>query len=60
MKLDNQQLNQYILQRELLNVRREALETNALQGFLLEYSESFMLFRYIHDFYLDGLLLLRR
>ncbi|MDC3256091.1 hypothetical protein OAU93_01700, partial [bacterium] len=39
---------------------RADLDSNKMQGFPLAYSQKLLLLRYVHEFYLDGLLLVRR
>ena len=60
MALSNQQLDDYILRRELIAISRSELESNKVQGFPLAYSKKLLLFRYVYDFHIEGLLLVRR
>ena len=60
MCISNSQLDEHILKRDLIAVSRQSLESNKLQGFPLAYSPDLLLVRYVYDFHLDGLLLIRR
>jgi hypothetical protein len=60
MQPSNAELNDLILRRKLVSITRENLSPNSQQGFLLSYSPELLLVRYVYDFHLDGLLLVRR
>lgn len=60
MCLSNFQLDEYIRKRALIAISRENLNSIKLQGFPLAYSPNHLLLRYVFDFYMDGLLLVRR
>lgn len=60
MCLSNKQLDAHILARDLISISRDGLDANKLQGFPLLYSQDLLLLRYVYDFHLDGLLLVRR
>lgn len=60
MCLSNPELDEYILRRDLIAISRDDLDSHKVQGFPLAYSPSLLLIRYVYDFHLDGLLLVRR
>lgn len=60
MTISDKQLDQLISQRDLIAISRAEFDSNKTQGFPLAYSRQLLLLRYVHDFYLDGLLLVRR
>ena len=60
MALSDRQLDEHISQRDLIAISRANFDSNKMQGFPLAYSKQLLLLRYVHDFYLDGLLLVRR
>ena len=60
MCLSNKQLDKNIANRDLIAISRAELNSIKLQGFPLAYSADLLLVRYVFDFYLDGLLLIRR
>ena len=60
MPLSDRQLDEHISQRDLIAISRSDFDSNKMQGFPLAYSRQLLLLRYVHDFYLDGLLLIRR
>lgn len=45
--------------RSLVTIKREKIDENKIQGFLLDYSQELVLIQYVYDFRLDGLLALR-
>ena len=60
MCLTNTQLKDHIAKRDLIAISREDLNSIKMQGFPLAYSADLLLLRHVHDFYLDGLSLVRR
>ena len=60
MCLSNSELDDHIAKRQLIAISRKELGSNKRQGFPLAYSPDLLVLRYVHDFYLDGLLLVRR
>ena len=49
----------FVHDRTLVSVRRDAIDQNKIQGFVLAASESLFLLQYVYDFNLDGLMVLR-
>lgn len=60
MTLSSKLLRTHIANRDLVNIRREGIDSNSIQGVLLDCSDSLVLIQYIYDFRLDGYMLLRR
>lgn len=60
MTLRNHHLREKVKQRDLLCIRRTEFDPNAIQGFLLDFSDSLLLFQQVSDFRLEGYLVLRR
>ncbi|WP_252179882.1 hypothetical protein [Endozoicomonas sp. 4G] len=48
------------MRRELVSIKREELDPNKIQGFVLRESEQLILISYVYDFKLDGLMVLRK
>jgi hypothetical protein len=46
-------------QRDLVSIRRAAVDENSIQGFVLEMSDELVLLQYVYDLNLDGLMILR-
>lgn len=46
-------------QRSLITIRREGVDGNKIQGFVLGSSDQLVLLQYVYDFNLDGLMVLR-
>ena len=46
--------------RKLVSIRRGDIDENAIQGFILGFSDHLVLIQYVFDFILDGLMVLRR
>jgi hypothetical protein len=46
--------------RHLVSVRRTGVDPNSIQGFVVGLSEHLVALEYVHDFQIDGLLVLRR
>lgn len=53
-------LSQLKKSRNLVSIRREDIDTRRIQAFLLDYSDNLVLIKYVYDFILDGLMVLRR
>jgi hypothetical protein len=53
------QFAQYQKRRDLVSVRRNEIDDNAIQGFVLASSEELVVLQYVYDFNLDGLMVLR-
>jgi hypothetical protein len=45
--------------RELVSIRRDDINANSIQGFILGFSDELVLIQYVYDFRLDGLMVLR-
>jgi len=60
MSLSDSQLDEHIQKRELICFARAGLDSNKIQGFPIGYSSDLLLLRYVFDFHIDGLLLIRR
>jgi hypothetical protein len=52
-------LSNHVKHRDLVSIRRENIDGFGIQGFLLDFSDTLILLQYIHDFRLDGYLVLR-
>lgn len=52
-------LQEYKDKKSLVSIEREDIDTNGIQGFILDFSNSLLLLQYVYDFNLDGLLILR-
>jgi hypothetical protein len=52
-------LKQYEADGSLISIRREAIDGNKIQGFVLGSSNQLVLLQYVYDFNLDGLMILR-
>lgn len=59
MKPNRRNLKRMHDDRELVAIRRDEIDDNKIQGFVLCVSNELVLFQYIYDFHLDGLMLLR-
>lgn len=53
-------LRELIEKRELVSCTRARLDSHNLQGFPLAFSHDLLMLRYVYDFHIDGLLLIRR
>ena len=53
-------IKHYRESRSLVSITREDIDSATLQGFVVDYDSDWIALQYIHDFYLDGYLLLRR
>ncbi len=60
MSLNNKTLRSFRKSRELVDVRRDRIDTHGLQAFVLGFSDTLVLLQYVHDFHIDGQLLVRR
>lgn len=45
--------------RNMISIRRDKIDDRRIQAFLLDYSEELILIKYVYDFILDGLMVLR-
>jgi len=45
--------------KELVSIRRDGIDENRIQGFVLSFSDELVLLQYVYDFNLDGLMVLR-
>ena len=54
-----QDLRQFHANRSLIALRREVVDDNKIQGFVLGSSDQLVLLQYVYDFNLDGLMILR-
>lgn len=48
------------MSKYLVSIERENIDRNKIQGFLLGESDEYILIRYVYDFNLDGLMVLRK
>ena len=46
--------------KELVSIKRETIDKNKIQGFVLDESKKLILIQYVYDFNLDGLMVLRK
>lgn len=46
--------------KSLVSLTRDDIDGASIQGFILDYNEAYILLAYVHDFYVDGYLILRR
>ncbi|MGJ8696788.1 MAG: hypothetical protein ACSHYF_10745 [Verrucomicrobiaceae bacterium] len=53
-------IQHYRESRSLVSVTREQIDSNSVQGFIVDYDADWIVLQHIHDFFLDGYLLLRR
>ncbi|NHZ36436.1 hypothetical protein [Massilia rubra] len=53
------QLAQHRKERNLVAVFRSGIDDHSMEGFVLGFSDDLLLFQYIYDFHLDGLMVLR-
>ncbi|MCR9199962.1 MAG: hypothetical protein NXI04_15105 [Planctomycetaceae bacterium] len=60
MYVSDQQLTSYIKDQALVAIRRESIDTRLIQGIILQFSNDLLLLQYVHDFHLDGRLVVRR
>lgn len=60
MILHKNYLQKKVQNRDLLSIRRAGICRHAEQGFLLDFSDTLLLFQHVVDFHLEGYLLLRR
>ncbi len=45
--------------KSLVSVRRDKIDSNKIQGFVLGFSKELVLLQYVYDFHIDGLLIIR-
>jgi hypothetical protein len=57
--MKQKQLAEHQKQRDLVSIRRDKIDENAIQGFILDSSEELLALQYVYDFNLDGLMFLR-
>lgn len=48
------------MDKVLASIRREKVDSNKIQGFVLDESDKLLLLRYVYDFNLDGILVLSK
>jgi hypothetical protein len=53
-------LSNFIAESSLVSIKRESIDQRSLQAFPIAFSSALLCVRYVHDFYLDGYLFLRR
>lgn len=53
------QIGRHLKQRNLVSIRRDEIDENSIQGFILDSSEDLIALQYVYDFNLDGLMFLR-
>jgi len=58
-RMKQHQLAKHQKQRNLVSIRRDAIDGNAIQGFILDASNELIALQYVYDFNLDGLMFLR-
>ncbi|MGJ8678527.1 MAG: hypothetical protein ACSHX0_13515 [Akkermansiaceae bacterium] len=46
--------------KSLVSITRDSMSSESIQGFVVDYDASYILFAYIYDFHADGFLILRR
>lgn len=51
---------EFVRDRKLVSIRRDGIDPNSIQGFILACSDELLLIQYVYDFRLDGLMVLRR
>ncbi len=51
--------SEFVRDRKLVSIRRERIDPNSLQGFILGYSDELLLMQNVYDFRLDGLRVVR-
>ena len=52
-------IEKYRQERKLVSLKRDSVDDQKIQGFVLGTSEKLVLLQYVFDFYLDGLMVLR-
>ena len=55
----NKKLSKLKASKSLVSIRRDEIDGNRIQGFILDYSKELILIQYVYDFNLDGLMVLR-
>lgn len=59
MKVTSENLRNFRDEQTLVSIRRDRLDDRKIQAFVLHVSDTLVLLRYVYDFHLDGLMLLR-
>ena len=59
MKATIQNLKRLRNDNALVSIHRDGLDDRRMQGFILHFSDTLVLFQYVFDFHFDGLLILR-
>ena len=57
--MKQQQITKHQKQRDLVSIRRDEIDANSIQAFILDSSEELVALQYVYDFNLDGLMFLR-
>jgi hypothetical protein len=57
--INNQVLAKLKSKQELVSIYRELIDDDPIEGFILDFSEKFMLIHYEYEFFLDGFRILR-
>jgi len=60
MNVSNRQLADLVASRSLVSIERKKIDSRSLQAIPIRYSPKLLLVQYVHDFHLDGQLILRR
>ncbi|HSY19633.1 MAG TPA: hypothetical protein VK815_14925 [Candidatus Acidoferrales bacterium] len=60
MPIASKSLREHIKNRDLISIRRDKIDSHSIQAFVLACSKTLILLQYVHDFRLDGFMLLRR
>ncbi|WHI48412.1 hypothetical protein [Microbulbifer sp. VAAF005] len=55
----DEELNKLKEEKNLVTIKREAIDGHKIQGFVLAHSKELVLIQYVYDFNLDGLMVLR-
>jgi len=59
MEATLQTLKRFSEDQQLVSIRRDGCDDRKIQAFVLHYSDTLVLLRYVYDFHIDGLLLIR-
>ncbi len=61
MNIGDREITDLASRRQLVSIFREPMDAGfGMQGFILDYSDRYLLLHYIHKFFVDGLLLIDR